>query len=55
MIKTVEIDGKCAYVTGIAPKGYSCVASIKTDNSIVIDGNTVETKHFKVISIFLKL
>jgi alpha-mannosidase len=29
---TVEIDGKCAYVTGIAPKGYSCTSSVKTDN-----------------------
>ncbi|MBR6744176.1 MAG: alpha-mannosidase [Clostridia bacterium] len=46
---TVEIDGKCAYVTGIAPKGYTCVASFKTENDIAIDGNTVETKHFTVV------
>ena len=45
----VEIDGKCAYVTGISPKGYSCKTEFKTSNSIVIDGNKVETPHFTVI------
>jgi len=45
----VEIDGKSAYVSGIAPKGYSCTASVKTDNEILIDGRTVETRHFKVL------
>ena len=44
----VEIDGKSAYVTDIAPKGYSCVSTFKVENSVEIDGKTVETPHFTV-------
>ena len=45
----VEIDGKCAYVEGIAPKGYACVITPKLDNAITVDGKTVETKYFTVV------
>ena len=45
----VEIDGKCAYVSDIVPKGYACVIAPKTDNAITIDGKTVDTKHFTVV------
>ena len=44
----VTVDGKSAYVTGIAPKGYTALSSFKTENTIAIDGYTVETPHFTV-------
>ena len=44
----VTIDGKSAYVTGIVPKGYSCISTFKVENSVEINGNTVETPHFTV-------
>lgn len=44
----VTVNGKSAYVSGIAPKGYTVTSAFKTENGIVIDGNTVETPHFTV-------
>ena len=44
----VSIDGKSAYVTNISPKGYTCVSEYKTDNSISVYDNTVETNCFTV-------
>ena len=44
----VKIDGKTAIVKNISPKGYSCVKDFKTENSIKIDKNTVETNCFTV-------
>ena len=45
----VTVDGKSAFVTGIAPKGYAAVSSFQTKNTIAINGKTVETPHFTVI------
>ena len=39
----VEIDGKTAYVKGIAQKGYSTANDFITENSVSINGNKVET------------
>ncbi len=44
----VKIDGKSALVSGIAPKGYSCVKSFKCDNSIIVTMGCVETNVLKV-------
>ena len=44
----VEIDGKSALVSGIAPKGYSCVSSVQDTNGVKIDGRTVQTNCFTV-------
>ncbi|MBQ8388102.1 MAG: alpha-mannosidase [Clostridia bacterium] len=44
----VKIDDRTAYVEGVAPKGYSCVADMLTENDVVIDGRTVETAAFRV-------
>ena len=44
----VTVNGKSAYVTGIAPKGYTTVASFKAENGITINGDTVDTPHFTV-------
>ncbi len=39
----VEIDGKSAYVKGIAQKGYSVANDFITENRVSINGNKVET------------
>lgn len=44
----VKIDGKSALVSGISPKGYSCVKSFKSDNSVIVTANGVETNALKV-------
>lgn len=44
----VKIDGKSAIVSGIAPKGYSCVKSYKDSNSIIVTALGVETNALKV-------
>ncbi len=44
----VTVDGKCAYVTGIAPKGYTAVSDIKLTNTVTIDDKIIETPHFIV-------
>lgn len=44
----VKIDGKSALVSGIAPKGYSCVKSYKATNSIIVTFGCVETNVLKV-------
>lgn len=44
----VTVNGKTAYVEGIAPKGYTCVKSPMLENHILIDGRTVETNRFRV-------
>ncbi|MBQ2734649.1 MAG: alpha-mannosidase [Clostridia bacterium] len=43
-----KINGKTAYVSGIAPKGYSCVTTPVFENHVCIDGNCVETNCFSV-------
>lgn len=45
----VKINGKSAFVSGIAPKGYTAVSNFKTDCDVKIDGNTVETPYLKVV------
>lgn len=45
----VKINGKSAFVSGIAPKGYTAVSNFKTDSNVKIDGNTVETPYLKVV------
>ncbi len=44
----VKIDGKSALVSGVAPKGYSCVKSFKDTNSIIVTADGVETNVLKV-------
>ena len=44
----VNIDGRSVLVSGIAPKGYSCVKSFKDSNSIVVTSHGVETNALKV-------
>lgn len=39
----VKLNGKTAYVKGIAPKGYTVTDSFVSENSVQINGNTVET------------
>ncbi len=58
----VEIDGKSAFVSNIAPKGYTLTNSLSFDNSVKIDDRTVETdclkvlfdEHWQIISIYDK-
>ena len=45
---TVKIDGKSVLVSGVAPKGYSCVKSYKDSNSIIVTADGVETNVLKV-------
>ncbi|MBE6667561.1 MAG: alpha-mannosidase [Ruminococcaceae bacterium] len=45
----VNIDGKTAYVKGIAPKGYTATDKLVTENNVSIIGNTVETDRLKVV------
>ena len=45
----VNVDGQTAYVTGIAPNGYTTVSEMQTDNAIRIDGHTVETALLKAV------
>ncbi len=59
----VRIDGKSAWVRGIAPKGYTVTRDLVTENHIRIDGQTVETdvlrvqfdKAWQIISIYDKV
>ena len=44
----VKIDGKSAIVSGIVPKGYSCVKSFKNSHSIIVTALGVETNALKV-------
>ena len=44
----VKIEGKSVLVSGIAPKGYSCVKSYKSTNSITVTNGVVETNVLKV-------
>ncbi len=44
----VKIDGRSALVSGISPKGYSCVKSVNDKNSVIVTANGVETNALKV-------
>ncbi len=44
----VKIDGKTAYVKGIAQKGYSVTNDFVTENHVVINENKVETDRLSV-------
>ncbi len=44
----VKIDGKSAIVSGVAPKGYSCVKKFKDSHSIIVTALGVETNALKV-------
>ncbi len=45
----VRIDGKCAFVSGIAQKGYTCVKAPVMTNAVKIDGKKVETDVLSVV------
>ena len=44
----VKVDGKSVYVEGIPAKGYACVQSFNTENTIKTTDNSCENKFFKV-------
>ncbi|MBQ8213883.1 MAG: alpha-mannosidase [Clostridia bacterium] len=44
----IDLDGTCAYVENIPTKGYACVKSPKTENSILIGKNTLENTYFRL-------
>ena len=44
----VKVDGKTAFVKDIAPKGYTATDKIITDNSVSVNGKTVETDSLTV-------
>ncbi len=44
----VDIDGVCASVDNIPPKGYRVISELDTKNTIEVKGNTVFTKYFTV-------
>lgn len=43
----VEIDGKSAYVRGIAQKGYTATDDLVTENHVSVDWQTVETDRLR--------
>ena len=44
----VKVDGKTAFVSGIPAKGYACVKSFNTENTIKTTNSSCENKFFKV-------
>ncbi|MBQ4108873.1 MAG: hypothetical protein IJC80_05690 [Clostridia bacterium] len=44
----IDVDGVCASVDGIPPKGYRVISELDTKNTIEVKGNTVFTKFFTV-------
>ena len=45
----VKVEGRSAYVSKIAPKGYTATANLSFDNHVKIIGKTVETDALSVI------
>lgn len=45
---TVRLEGICAYAEGIPPKGYACVTTLKTDNSIILSEHRLENDFYRL-------